>query len=310
MTTQTAKYEQMIQDLRVQLRPQREWGEGRGLFLVIGHFLNGIAGGAWLMSLVFDSLAGLTVAFVLAALGGLAHLCFLGRPERFWRMVSRMKSAWISRGFLGLSLFLAGAFLYLVPQLIPAAPWSAGSLIAQTGYVLAFVGMITLIGYMGFVYTASKAIPFWNSPLHPVLYIGHALRGGVAALLVVAAFSAPAGGAEQELLWMWIAVTSAVAVLFAIEMHGAFTSGNVAARGSVRTLLAGSMAVYFYIGTLAVGVAVPAWLVFSGWHSLLHARDFMALIGVASAVGDFFLKYSVIRAGTHLPLWTRLRPQI
>ena len=310
MTTQTAKYEQMIQDLRVQLRPQREWGEGRGLFLVIGHFLNGIAGGAWLMSLVFDSLAGLTVAFVLAALGGLAHLCFLGRPERFWRMVSRMKSAWISRGFLGLSLFLAGAFLYLVPLLIPAAPWSAGSLIAQTGYVLAFVGMITLIGYMGFVYTASKAIPFWNSPLHPVLYIGHALRGGVAALLVVAAFSAPAGGAEQELLWMWIAVTSTVAVLFAIEMHGAFTSGNEAARGSVRTLLAGSMAVYFYIGTLAVGVAVPAWLVFSGWHSLLHARDFMALIGVASAVGDFFLKYSVIRAGTHLPLWTRLRPQI
>ena len=58
MTTQTAKYEQMIQDLRVQLRPQREWGEGRGLFLVIGHFLNGIAGGAWLMSLVFDNLAG------------------------------------------------------------------------------------------------------------------------------------------------------------------------------------------------------------------------------------------------------------
>ncbi len=308
MTTQTAKYEQLIQDLRVQLRPQREWGEGRGLFLVIGHFLNGIAGGAWLMGLIFDSVAGLSVAFVMAALGGLAHLGFLGRPERFWRMVSRMKSAWISRGFLGLSLFLAGGFLYLVPQLLPMSPWGAGSIIAQTGYVLAFFGMITLIGYMGFVYTSSKAIPFWNSPLHPVLYIGHALRGGVAALLVVAAFSAPEAGLEQQLLWMWIAVTSAVAVLFAIEMHGAFTSGNEAARGSVRTLLAGNMAVYFYIGTLAVGVAVPAWLVSSGWHSL-HAHDVMAFVGVASAIGDFFLKYSVIRAGTHLPLWSPTAPR-
>ncbi len=188
------------------------------------------------------------------------------------------------------------------------SPWGAGSIIAQTGYVLAFFGMITLIGYMGFVYTSSKAIPFWNSPLHPVLYIGHALRGGVAALLVVAAFSAPEAGLEQQLLWMWIAVTSAVAVLFAIEMHGAFTSGNEAARGSVRTLLAGNMAVYFYIGTLAVGVAVPAWLVSSGWHSL-HAHDVMAFVGVASAIGDFFLKYSVIRAGTHLPLWSPTAPR-
>ena len=302
MTTQSAKYEQLIQDLRVQLRPQREWGEGRGLFLVIGHFLNGIAGGTWLMSLVFDSLAGTAVAFAMAALGGAAHLGFLGRPERFWRMVTRMKSAWISRGFLGLSLFLAGGFLYLVPQFFSWAPWSPASLLAQIGYIFAFAGMIVLIGYMGFVYTASKAIPFWNSPLHPVLYIGHALRGGVAALLVVAAFSAPEAGLEQQLLWLWIAVTSAVAVLFAIEMHGAFTSGNVAARGSVRKLLAGSMAVYFYVGTLAVGVAVPAWLVLADWHSV-HTRDVMALIGIASAIGDFFLKYSVIRAGTHLPLW-------
>ncbi|OGA04328.1 MAG: hypothetical protein A3H35_14390 [Betaproteobacteria bacterium RIFCSPLOWO2_02_FULL_62_17] len=308
MTTQTAKYEQLIQDLRVQLRPQREWGEGRGLFLVIGHFLNGIAGGAWLMSLVFDSVAGLAVGFVMAALGGTAHLCFLGRPERFWRMVWRMKSSWISRGFLGLSLFLTGAFLYLVPLFLPGAPWNAGSLLGQTGYVLAFAGMIILIGYMGFVYTASKAIPFWNSPLHPVLYIGHALRGGVAALLVVAAFGAPSAAPEQQLLWMWIAVTSAVALLFAIEMHGAFTSGNVAARGSVHKLLAGSMAWYFYIGTLAVGVAVPAWLVLAGWHSV-HSRDVMALIGIASAIGDFFMKYSVIRAGTHLPLWIPAAPR-
>jgi len=308
MTTQSAKYDQLIQDLRVQLRPQREWGEGRGLFLVIGHFLNGIAGGAWLMSLVFDSPAGLALAFAMAALGGAAHLCFLGRPERFWRMVSRMKSAWISRGFLGLSLFLAGGFLYLVPLLVPGAPWSTDSLLGQTGYVLAFAGMVILIGYMGFVYTNSKAIPFWNSPLHPVLYIGHALRGGVAALLVVSAFGALVAAPEQQLLWMWIAVTSVVAVLFAIDMHGAFTSGNVAARGSVRELLAGSMAVYFYIGTLAVGVAVPAWLMLADWNSV-HAREVMALIGVASAIGDFFLKYSVIRAGTHLPLWVPTAPR-
>ena len=32
----SVKYERLIQDLRRDFRPQREWGEGRGVFLVIG----------------------------------------------------------------------------------------------------------------------------------------------------------------------------------------------------------------------------------------------------------------------------------
>ena len=58
--------------------------------------------------------------------------------------------------------------------------------------------MVVLIVYMGFVYTASKGIPFWNSPLHPVLYMAYALRGGIAALLVtMALFDAPSAGATN-----------------------------------------------------------------------------------------------------------------
>ena len=45
METTRAKYDQLIQDLRGELRPQREWCEGRGLFMVIGHFVVGVAGG-------------------------------------------------------------------------------------------------------------------------------------------------------------------------------------------------------------------------------------------------------------------------
>ena len=38
------KYQQLIRDLRTELRPQREWCQGRGIFLVIGHFVVGVAG--------------------------------------------------------------------------------------------------------------------------------------------------------------------------------------------------------------------------------------------------------------------------
>jgi sulfite dehydrogenase (quinone) subunit SoeC len=301
MTDISAKYERLIADLRQDFRPQREWGEGRGVFLVIGHFLVGVAAGAWLFGLLFAYLPGLVAGFLLAGGGGIAHLAFLGRPERFWKMVRHVRTAWIARGFVGLTLFLVGAALYLPPLLIDAWPWPPGSVLSGLGWLMAAAGMVVLIGYMGFVYTASKGIPFWNSPLHPVLYMAYALRGGVAALLIeMAVLGAPSEDIAATLLKLWIAITAVVIVLFGLEIQAALTGGNVAARRSVREMFAGRVAAYFYGGTLLIGLVVPLALV-SGRIAPL-SFVVLAAIGLFSALGDFFMKYSTIRAGVYLPL--------
>jgi hypothetical protein len=93
-----------------------------------------------------------------------------------------------------------------------------------------------------------------------------------------------------------------------LEVHGALTSGNAAAQQSVHELFAGRVAIYFYGGTLLLGLAIPAWLVWTGLSGPLSLGA-MALLGLASAFGDFFMKYSTIRAGVYLPVWTRLAPQ-
>ena len=305
MTQSSAKSEQFIQDLRKDYRPQRDWGEGRGIFLVIGHFVVGVAAGTWLFSLYFGNQAGLLVALVLAGLGGLAHLKFLGRPGRAWRMATSVRTSWISRGFIGLSAFLLGAVLYLVPIYLPGVLWGAGSILATVGYGLAFIGMLVMMGYMGFCYTSAKAIPFWHSPLHPALYVAYALRGGVAALLITLWAVGGAPGLAATLLPYWTAITAVVVVFFLLEIHGAMTSGNEAARRSVHELFAGRVALYFYIGTLALGLLVPAYLTYTGLAGPLSLGT-MAVIGIASALGDFFMKFSTVRAGVHLPVWTRL----
>jgi len=65
---------------------------------------------------------------------------------------------------------------------------------------MAAAGMVVLVVYMGFVYSASKGIPFWNSPLHPLLYMTYALRGGSAALLVaIALLGTPDRGFQEQL---------------------------------------------------------------------------------------------------------------
>ncbi|MEK7848847.1 MAG: hypothetical protein AAB270_07970, partial [Chloroflexota bacterium] len=99
-------------DLRATFRPQREWVAGRGVFLLLGHFLSGAGAGAWLFSIYFGLPAGMFLSLMVVALGGVAHLLFLGRMGRVWRIVLRPHSSWISRGLLSMAVFLVSGGSY------------------------------------------------------------------------------------------------------------------------------------------------------------------------------------------------------
>lgn len=302
MTTGSARYEQLIQDLKADFRPQREWVERQGLYLIVGHFLSGVAAGAWLFSLIFNFPAGLVVSFVLAAISGLAHLAFLGRPERFWKMW-HAKTSWIGRGFVGLTLFLLGGLLYLPPLVLPDALWASGSFVARIGYALALVGMIILLLYKGFVYASSKGVPFWSSPILPALYVAYGLRGGVATLLLVALFQGGnLSGWDLGLLELWIGVSAAVMILFYLAV---MSGSNPVARRSVKELLGGRVALAFYGGTLVVGLLVPIVIGLLGLATSLSLGA-VAVVGIASVTGDFFVKYTIAKAGVYIPLRQRV----
>ena len=83
-------------------------------------------------------------------LSGVAHLLFLGRFERFWRMLKRPHRSWISRGIWGIGIFGVGA----VGTLVGPPAWQ-GAMIAAS-----LVGCAVILLYEGFVYAASRAIPF------------------------------------------------------------------------------------------------------------------------------------------------------
>jgi formate-dependent nitrite reductase membrane component NrfD len=296
----SGRYEQLMQDFQTEFRPQREWSEGRGFYLIVGHFLVGVAAGAWLFGLYYQDLVSLVAGFILAGLGGLAHLANLARPERFILMMLRTATSWVSRGFWGLTLFLVGSLIYLPPQLFGEIFWPKESFITDTGMALSVAGSIIMMAYMGFVYTASKAIPFWNSTLHPVLYISYAFRGGAAAYLLSLAVRGEAVGSGADILIIWVTVTAIVIALWLFEIQGALASDEEAARRSVHDILAGRLAVYFYVGILLIGLVVPVFLIAGIIAPLSPAL--MALIGISSVAGDFFMKFSSIKAGIFMPV--------
>lgn len=298
MTATSARYEQLIEDLKADFRPQREWIERRGLFLIVGHFLSGVAAGTWLFSSVLNFPAGLAVSFALALISALAHLAFLGRPERFWKMW-RARNSWIARGFIGLTLFMIGALLYLPPIFFADKFWDSASLAGGTGYVFTMAGMIILLIYKGFVYASSKGVPFWSSPILPALYVAYALRGGVATVLMTALFyGRNLDGWDLGLVELWIAVSAAVMILFYLAV---MSGANPVARRSVEELLGGRVAFSFYGGTLAIGLVVPIAI---GLLSLTTPLGLGALAAVAAAsvIGDFFVKYTIAKAGVYIPL--------
>lgn len=284
-----------ITDLRERFRPQREWAEGRGLLLITAHFLTGSGAGAWLVALPLGLGAGLLVGFGLVLLGALFHLLFLGHPERFWRMITSVGTSWVSRGIVGVTLFLTSAAIYL----LLAALELERTPLARVIFLLSVLGALWVVVYKGFVWASSKGIPLWNTPLIPVLYIAYALRGGAAALMLLAAASsahAPLGFLEPVKLWL--GVSTAVLVLIYIDvMRG---SGMTALR-SVNLMLFGRVALPFYFGAVALGLIIPIGIGGFAYFDGLSPASLM-LVGLLSLLGDFSIIYCIAKAGLYRPL--------
>lgn len=287
MATDTT-YDQLLRDLGATFRPQRQWIEGRGLYLIIGHFLSGVGAGTWLFSLWFDYWPGLLLAIAAIGLAGLAHLLFLGRPARFWKMF-RLRTSWIARGFIGMNLFLAGAVLYVLHP---------DGRLGQMFLVVSLLGTAILIIYKGNVYAASKGVPFWNSPVLPILYATYAIRAGLAFLLVALPFTGSRLEAEHiGMIELWVAVSAAVMLGFYL---GVMRKTNLAACRSVVELTRGRATGAFYLGTVGAGLVVPILLGIVGFGSPLSQAG-LTLVGVCSLIGDFFAKYTIAKAGIYRP---------
>jgi formate-dependent nitrite reductase membrane component NrfD len=125
------------------------------------------------------------------------------------------------------------------------------------------------------------------------------VRGGLAVLLLVGAFEgAPTRFHTVEVAKLWTVVSCAALVLVYIWV---MSEAGVAARRSVIEIVRGRAAAAFYVGVVALGIAVPL-----GGGALAYVRELspatLAAVGICSLVGDFYVTYSIAKAGIYTPL--------
>ncbi len=293
----------MIEEFTVELRTQREWN----WLIMIAFFLGGISGGLFLLSTYLEFSLGRTAALVVVTFGTCTALYFdLGRPERALRLFSQVGSSWISRGTLLITLFIVFGVLSVLPSFgwFTWLPWSAAAGLGQAILAIALVSAFGVMIYTGFVMSYSPAIPFWNTTLLPIIFVFYAFMGGAAAIFSMIWATPEAERISQVLGPIEILFILSTIVLLFSYLATMFYS-TVAARESVRMLIAGRFAWPFWGGVIIVGLVIPlALTVYTRFSvtAIPATAIILALVGVLELFGGFVFRYSLLRAGVYVQL--------
>jgi len=281
-------------DFMMKYTPQTDWIEGHGILIAFALFFGGISGGLYLASLYFDNLVGMFVAWILAMATGMTDMAHLSKPMRFWRMVLKPNSSWISRGFILIWLFLGCAAIQLA-----ISYWAPGTAAETVFKVFAGIAAFGVAIYSGFVVGYVGAIKLWNSAIIPILFVVAGLTGGMAILLL-----ASQGETTRQIVDVATAMV-AVLVVYAVSVAiylWITTYESHVARDSVMLLLKGSIAPVFWIGVVLIGIVVPIAIIAP--YAFTEAAQTAAFIigAVFAIIGGVALRYVILKAGVYAPL--------
>ncbi len=276
---------------------QTEWIDRRGIFLWIAFYAGGLGGGLYLVSLFFNSLAGMFVSWlIIAVIKGGAHIIYLGKPWRFWRIVTRPQSSWLARGII----FVFGFILFGAVQLA-LSYWAPGA--AEMAFkVLAGVAALAVTIYTGFVLNTVKAVPFWNSTLLPLLFVLCGVLGGFGLAVVIALSGGNINLEAAEAGSRWLLIVNAL--LIAVYL---WTAARRAPTGRLSVLeqMRGHLAPYFWGGIVVLGIFIPLIIGLVGeFGAALHSGVLIAGV-VCEIIGGLALRYCVLKAGAYKPLVAR-----
>ena len=277
---------------------QSEWIDRRGLFLWIAFYAGGLGGGLYLVSLFFNNLWGMFIGWlIVGVIKGGAHLIFLGRPLRAWRIVFRPTSSWLSRGIL----FVLAFALFAAIQMA-LTRWAPASALEIVFKVLAGAAALAVATYTGFVLNSIKAVPFWNSRLLPVLFVLCGILGGFGLSVVIALNGGGINLDTAETGARWLLVINAFSIgIYLWIAAGRETTG----KKSVLEQIRGNLAPFFWTGVVGLGIIVPLCVALIT-QLTGEVSASLILAGVAcEIIGGMMLRYCVLKAGAYKPLVAR-----
>jgi formate-dependent nitrite reductase membrane component NrfD len=281
----------MAHEFNVELTSQQEWS----WLVAIDLFLAGLGGGLFLLFQLFNlppsvGLLSLTLVF----LGGLVLLAELGHPLRAWRAICKPRTSWISRGVIFVLLFMICGFLSIASAFdtLSWLPWASDGYAARILWMIAGVLAFLVTIYPGFVLSVSPSIPFWNSPLLPILFFSYSVLGASGMVLVISPWVFVDSQAHGLNFFASLVIVANLIMLvtYLLTLKGS----NLAAKQAVKVLNEGALGWLFKLGVILLGMVIPLLVV-------LWIPSAVALAGGFILMGGLLFRYCVLKAGVYVP---------
>ena len=293
---QTARQWMVTHEWMVKGNRQTEWIDKRGLLLWLAFYTGGLGGGLYLVSLFFNSVWGMFLGwFIVAVLKGTFHFIFLGKPARFWRLVTHPQTSWLSRGLLFVVGFAGFGFIQiLLSAFLPS----------QTTMILIFkivAGLFALCvaTYTGFVLNNVKGVPFWDLPILPLLFVACGILGGFGITIAIAILSpnvnmvAAETGSRIMLMINVLLIVTYLVVSSHKEMVG---------KQSVLFQIKGGISPIFWTCVVAMGIIVPALIAIFSIFSGEETAIILIMGAMCEIIGGAMLRYCVLKSGMYNPI--------
>jgi polysulfide reductase chain C len=268
-------------------------------------FLAGVGGGAAAVGaafhLILPEIESITRASVilgapLVIVGCLLLFFDLGRPRAIFRALSRPNHAWIARGTIILTVFIIFQAIQFAGWIWPfRALTSDSSLFSFFNVLGGIFGVLTVL-YTGFLFDTTRSIPFWSTPILPLLFLVSGVSTGIFALML--------------LLLSGLSVNEEISLLSRIDLFVILFEGLIlffylhgmhevtAARASVRRLIRDDLSSAFWGGVVGIGLLIPFLT-----EVFLSDRVFAIVMAcLCGLLGGIFVRYVVVAGAVKAPL--------
>jgi formate-dependent nitrite reductase membrane component NrfD len=285
---------QQVHEWMVNYTRQTEWIDRRGILLWIAFYAGGLGGGLYLVSLIFNSLWGMFISWlIIAVIKGGTHLMYLGKPWRAWRIITRPQTSWLARGFIFVILFVGlGAVQMMLSH------WLPGSAAEIAFKVLAGIMAFGVATYTGIILKNVKGVPFWNSLLLPVLFVICGVLGGFGLAVVIALNGGGINLDAAETGSRWLLLANVLLIVIYLWQTSRRESIG---KQSVLEQIRGENAPVFWIGVVLFGIVIPLAIALSG--IIVHVPSALLITAVVcEIIGGLALRYCVLKAGAYKPL--------
>lgn len=267
--------------------------------IALSFSIEGAGSAAFLWGIVFNIQDAVLLGLLFIFAGIVVLFFHLGSPLRFWRVVTGTKRSWISRGsFLIGCLAGSGCVYYLLPFILPEYAFPP---LMTALMILSAICAVCVMLYPGFLLSSMTPVPFWNTPLVPVVFLSHALTTGISLFIVVTSLSGVS--TDSSIMLINGALLLVSMGLVAVHLTG-MMNATVAAKRSTRLIISGKYRVIFILGGVVAGLLVP--LLLTGYMYFSPSGAGIASTAILMAVfrlaGDFLYRYSVLKAGMFEPL--------